>query len=238
MAIDRERRVVGDLIVQIEAAEPAIGEVQLDLLAQLPLKANAVAVTNDKHPDHQLGVDRRPADLAVERFQLLTKPSQYPRHNRIDAAQEMEFWNAPFEVKEIEQLALIDRLPTIMIPSPPLKASTARNHDSPIITSDFFNSIDPKRPLPGAHRTPEAVPDSGCPRNVKRPGTRPPCRYKAFRNFIIAHRACALRSRRRGLGDSARSGRKSRYAALAPAATTNRPMPEPRRRPRSGHAGR
>src|SRR5260370_37855668 len=148
MAIDRERRVVGDLIVQIEAAEPAIGEVQLDLLAQLPLKANAVAVTNDKHPDHQLGVDRRPADLAVERFQLLTKPSQYPRHNRIDAAQEMEFWNAPFEVKEIEQLALIDRLPTIMIPSPPLKASTARTHDSPIITSDFFNSLDPKRPLP------------------------------------------------------------------------------------------
>ncbi len=31
-----------------------------------------------------------------------------------------------------------------MTPPPPLKASIGRNHDSPIITSDFFNSIDLK----------------------------------------------------------------------------------------------
>jgi len=60
----------------------------------------------------ELGVDRRPADLAVERFQLITKLGQYPRHGRIDATQEMALRNAPFEVEEIEQLALIDRLPT------------------------------------------------------------------------------------------------------------------------------
>jgi hypothetical protein len=53
--------------------------------------------------------------------------------------------NAAFEVEEIEQLALIDRLPTHHDSPPPLKASTKRNHDSPIITSDFFNSIDPLR---------------------------------------------------------------------------------------------
>jgi hypothetical protein len=44
----REGRVVGDLVVKIEAAEPAIGEVQLDLLVQLPLEANAVGVTDDE----------------------------------------------------------------------------------------------------------------------------------------------------------------------------------------------
>src|SRR5580692_8286402 len=112
MAIDRESRVVGNLVVEIEAAEPAVGEVQLDLLAQLPLEAKAVAVTDDEHPDHQLGVDRRPADLAVEGFQLVPKPGQYPRHGRIDAAQKMPLRNALFQVEEIEQLALIDRLPT------------------------------------------------------------------------------------------------------------------------------
>ena len=106
MAIDRESRVVGNLVVEIEAAEPAISEVQLDLLAQLPLEANAVAVTDDEHSDHQLGIDRRPADLTVEGLQLLPKLSQYPRHGRIDAAQEMALRNASLEVEEIKQLAL------------------------------------------------------------------------------------------------------------------------------------
>ena len=73
-------------VAKIEAAEPAIGEVQFDLFAQLPLEADAVAVTDDEHPDHQLGVDRRAADLAVEGLQLLPKLSQNPRHRRIDAA--------------------------------------------------------------------------------------------------------------------------------------------------------
>src|ERR1700732_4497793 len=58
VAIDRNSRKVMHLVVKIAPAEPAIGEVQLDLLAQPPLKANAVAVANDQHPDHQLGVDR------------------------------------------------------------------------------------------------------------------------------------------------------------------------------------
>jgi len=62
-------------------------------------------------------------------------------HNRVDAAKEMAFWDALFEVEQIEQLALIDRLPTHHDPPPPLKPSTKRNHDSPIITSDFFNTI-------------------------------------------------------------------------------------------------
>src|ERR1700722_17453581 len=118
---------------------------QFDLLAKPPLKANAVAIANDEHADHQLGVDRWSPDLAVERRQLLPELSQYPTHNRIDAAKEMAFRDALLEVEEIEQLALIDRLPTHHDPPPPLKASTKRNHDSPIISSDFFNTIDLER---------------------------------------------------------------------------------------------
>src|SRR6478672_6989808 len=57
----------------------------------------------------------------------------------------MAFRDALLEVEEIEQLALIDRLPTHHDPPPPLKASTKRNHDSPIITSDFFNIIGQRR---------------------------------------------------------------------------------------------
>src|SRR5262249_2544101 len=103
------------------------------------------ALRPDLHKrDHELGVDRRPADLAVERLQLLTKPSQYPRHRRIDAAQQMVRWDARFEVEQIEQLALIDRLPTHHDPPPPPSTSARRNHDSPAASRDCFNSIDPQ----------------------------------------------------------------------------------------------
>src|SRR5262245_13196765 len=52
MAIDRECRVIGHLVLKTQPAEPAISQVQLDLLAQLPLGADPVAVTDDQHPDH------------------------------------------------------------------------------------------------------------------------------------------------------------------------------------------
>ena len=64
MAIDRERRVIGNPVVEIETAKPPIGEVQFDLLAQLPLEADAIAVAHDQHPDHQLGsIEGRPISL-------------------------------------------------------------------------------------------------------------------------------------------------------------------------------
>src|SRR5512143_2059073 len=52
VAIDRERRMVRHPVVKIEPAEPPICEVHLDLLAQPPLGANAVAIANNQHPDH------------------------------------------------------------------------------------------------------------------------------------------------------------------------------------------
>src|SRR5689334_25427169 len=49
--------------------------------------------------------------------------------------------NARFEVEQVEQLALLDGLPTHHSPPPSPRTSSRRNHDSPMITSDFFNSI-------------------------------------------------------------------------------------------------
>ena len=94
--------MIGHLVVEIEAAEPAIGEMKLDLLAQPALEADAIAVADDEHPDHQFRVDRGSADVAVEGLQLLAKVGQHPRHNRIDAAQEMTRRNALFEVEQVE----------------------------------------------------------------------------------------------------------------------------------------
>src|SRR6476646_5285007 len=43
-------------------------------LAQPALVTNGIAVTDQKHPDHQLGIDRGPADLAVHTWHTLTPP--------------------------------------------------------------------------------------------------------------------------------------------------------------------
>jgi hypothetical protein len=85
---------------------------KFDLLAQPPLEADAIAVANNEHSDHQLRVDRGPADVAVERRELLAKIDQHPRDDWIETAQEMTRWNVFFKVEKVEQLALIDHLTT------------------------------------------------------------------------------------------------------------------------------
>ena len=99
MAIDRERRVIGHLVVEIEATKPAVRKVKVDLLAQPPLGADAVAIADNQHPDHKLGIDRGPANVAVEGRQLVAKLSQYPGHHRIDPPQQVASRDAPFEVE-------------------------------------------------------------------------------------------------------------------------------------------
>src|SRR5262249_49675891 len=63
VAINRERRMIGNLVIELEAAEPTITEMKFDLFAQLPFKADAVAVADNEHPDHQLRIDRGPPDV-------------------------------------------------------------------------------------------------------------------------------------------------------------------------------
>src|SRR5712675_2570195 len=71
MPILGEGRVVRHLAVEAEPTEPAVGEVQVNLLAQPPFRTNAVAVANQQHPDEQLGINRRPASRAVKWRQVV-----------------------------------------------------------------------------------------------------------------------------------------------------------------------
>src|SRR3954447_18555855 len=95
-------RVVGNRVVEIEPAEPPIGEVKHHLLAQLPLRAQAVAVTDNQHPDHQLRIDRRPADLPVIGLQLLMHIGEHRRHEYIDAPEQVALRDMIVEPKLIE----------------------------------------------------------------------------------------------------------------------------------------
>jgi hypothetical protein len=141
--IDRECRMIRHLVVEIEAAKPPVRKVRFELFAQPPLEADAIAIADDQHSDHKLGINRRPANVAIEGRKLVANLNQYPCHDRIDPAQQMVRWDAPFEVEKVKQLALIARLSTHHGKPLPLQTESlfAENHEP------FFNTIDPERTL-------------------------------------------------------------------------------------------
>jgi hypothetical protein len=129
--------VIRHLVVKIEATKPAVRKVKLNFLAQPPLGADAVTIADDQNPDHQLGINRGPANAAIKRRQLIAKLKQYPAHHRIDPAQKMARGNAPFEVEQVNQLALIAALSTHHGKPPPPNLVRRRNHCSPISAKPF-----------------------------------------------------------------------------------------------------
>src|SRR5689334_10233551 len=98
--------MVRHIPLEPKAAEPAVCQIEVNLLAQPPLGADAEAVADEQHPDHQFGIDRGPANGAVERSQL--PPQLAELHKSVDRAQQMIGWNMPFERELIEQRSLID----------------------------------------------------------------------------------------------------------------------------------
>ncbi len=49
--------MIRDLALQAGPAEAAVGQVQMDLLAEPPFGADAVAAADSEHPDHELRID-------------------------------------------------------------------------------------------------------------------------------------------------------------------------------------
>src|SRR5262245_51886440 len=72
----REYRVIRDVVLNVQAAEPAIGEVHLHLTAQQPLRADGKNIANDEHSDHEFRINRRAAERRVVRRQLRAHPGQ------------------------------------------------------------------------------------------------------------------------------------------------------------------
>src|SRR5260370_36855503 len=87
MPIDRECRVIGNPVVEVEPTEPAIGKMQLDFVAELALRTDTVAVGDDQHPYHQLGIHRAPPPLPLQGFKLVTNIVQYLTYPPLDPAQ-------------------------------------------------------------------------------------------------------------------------------------------------------
>jgi hypothetical protein len=79
--------------------KPAVRQMQFNFLGQLALRPQTVAVPNNQHPDHQLRVDRWPADLAVMGIELLMHIGKRRYHKYINAPEQMVLWDTVVEAK-------------------------------------------------------------------------------------------------------------------------------------------
>jgi DNA invertase Pin-like site-specific DNA recombinase len=55
---------------ETQAAKPAIGKIEMHLLAKPPFRPDAIAIADQQHAGHEFRIDRGPASMAVERRQL------------------------------------------------------------------------------------------------------------------------------------------------------------------------
>ena len=68
--------MIGNSIFKTQSAEPAISQIELNLLAQAPFRTNAVAVADDQHSDHQFRGNGRTPCMAVVTGQMLAKSAE------------------------------------------------------------------------------------------------------------------------------------------------------------------
>jgi hypothetical protein len=78
----------------------------MDLLAQPPFRADAIAIADNQHPDQQLGVNRRPSGRAVKWRQV--RPNLAKIDETVDRSQHMVDGHLLLERELIKQSTLID----------------------------------------------------------------------------------------------------------------------------------
>ena len=131
--------MIGDLVLDAEPAKPAIGQIDLHLSADAPLRADRKHVADDEHPDHQHRIDRRSTGVGVVGRQLLVDPAQI--EHRVDPANQMIRRHHLVEVELVEELALPIFPPPHHRRPPLTTASARRNHGSPQFSMGVLQHI-------------------------------------------------------------------------------------------------
>jgi hypothetical protein len=61
MPVLGEYRMIQHSAIQTEPEEPPVAQIEVDLIAQSPLRSDPQAVTDQEHPDHSSGsIEGRP----------------------------------------------------------------------------------------------------------------------------------------------------------------------------------
>src|ERR1700722_16991181 len=104
VAVLGEGRMIWNVAIEPQPAEPAIGQIKMDLLLQPSLRANAEAVADDEHSDHQLGINRGPPDVAVVGTQVCANLGQVDEP--VNLSQQMVVGHMPLEAEPVKQRLL------------------------------------------------------------------------------------------------------------------------------------
>jgi hypothetical protein len=104
VAVLGKRRMIWNIAIEPQSTKPAIGQIEMDLLAQPTLRTNAQAVADDEHPDHQLGIDRGPPDVAIVGTQVCANLGQVDEP--VDLSQQMIVGHMPLKAEAVEQRLL------------------------------------------------------------------------------------------------------------------------------------
>jgi very-short-patch-repair endonuclease len=110
----------------------------VDLVAQPSLRADAEAVADNQHADHQLGINRGTSRAAVEWRQLSPYVANFDE--RVDRPQKVIRRNMPFERELIEQPSLFD-LPMSHHDLQSCLMQRLNQRISCVATGEFFNRI-------------------------------------------------------------------------------------------------
>src|SRR5215470_8445356 len=108
--------MIGNLVLDAELAKPPVGQIDLHLGAEPPLRAEREHVAHNQHPDHQHRIDRGTARVRVVGRKLLVHPTKI--ENAVDLAHQMIGWHHLVEIKRIKELALSAFPPTHHEPLP------------------------------------------------------------------------------------------------------------------------
>src|ERR1700688_1415265 len=90
-----------NLLIEPQSREPAPRQVHAQFLHQLPFAGDAIQVADQQNAQQQFGINRRPAGIAVTRFQLL--PHKGKADVLFDQPQQMSLRNLIFQAEVIEQ---------------------------------------------------------------------------------------------------------------------------------------
>jgi hypothetical protein len=88
MAVLREAGMIRHFILKPQPTEPAIRQVEVNLLAKPTLRANPEAITHQQHPDHQLRIDGRPTSVTVEGLETLSQLAEV--EEAVNSAQKVD----------------------------------------------------------------------------------------------------------------------------------------------------
>ena len=140
--------MIGNRAVQPQPAEPTVGQIEVDIVAQPPLRADPEAIADNQHPDHQLGIDRRATRLAVVGFKM--RPNLRQIDKPVDLAKQMIVGDMTLEAEAVEQRLLHHPPLAHHRPNPPQQ--TRENPTSALRSSGVFQHNPPKAVVP-AHRS-------------------------------------------------------------------------------------